>query len=124
MDFLSTVINVTKTLADQKAQSSGNTGQVQKEQSVLGGIADLFTEDGAENVATKFREKGLGDQFDSWVGKGENKGVSSEQITDVFGSDTIGKLANKVGLDQGDVSKFISELMPDVVNQATPDGKM
>lgn len=122
MSFLSNVINVTKRLAEESANNTGDQNMAQKEGSMLNEIAGLFQTDGVKNIANKFQQKGLGDVFNSWVGTGNNKEMPQNQVKDVLGSDIVGKLAQKLGIDENQASQMMSQFLPNVVDQATPDG--
>jgi uncharacterized protein YidB (DUF937 family) len=53
---------------------------------------------GLEGVLGKFRQGGLAQQADSWVGTGQNMEVSGDQLQQVFGPSTMGDLASKLGM--------------------------
>ena len=44
---------------------------------------------GLEGVLGRFRQGGLGQQADSWVGTGQNMNISPDQPQQIFGSSTI-----------------------------------
>ena len=44
---------------------------------------------GLEGVLGRFRQGGLGQQADSWVGTGQNMNISPDQLQQIFGSSTI-----------------------------------
>jgi uncharacterized protein YidB (DUF937 family) len=79
----------------------------------LGGLADL---------AEQFQKGGLGDVMNSWVGKGENMPISPDQLGSVLGGDLLGKLTQQTGMGQGDLLGQLSQLLPQMVDKATPDG--
>ena len=81
----------------------------------LGGLGGLIG---------KFQQGGLGDVVGSWVGTGQNMPVSPDQLSNVLGSDTIGNLAQQLGLSQGDVAGQLSQILPQVVDKLTPDGQV
>ena len=87
-------------------QSGGNHGSG-------GGLGDLIG---------KFQQGGLGDAAASWVGSGQNMPVSADQITDVFGSDMLGKIASQLGMSHGEAAGQLSQMLPEVVNHLTPNG--
>jgi uncharacterized protein YidB (DUF937 family) len=79
----------------------------------LGGLAGL---------AEQFQKGGLGDVMNSWVGKGENMPISPDQLGSVLGGDLLGKLTQQTGMGQGDLLGQLSQLLPQMVDKATPDG--
>jgi len=96
-------------LAGMLAQRGGSAGDG------LGGLAGL---------ADQFQRGGLGDVMSSWIGKGENLPISPDQLGGVLGGDILGKLRQHTGMDQGDLLGQLSQLLPQMVDQATPDGQI
>ncbi|HSR18700.1 MAG TPA: YidB family protein [Ignavibacteriaceae bacterium] len=86
--------------------------------SLLGG------QGGLQNLVGQFTSKGLGDVVGSWVSTGKNLPVTGDQLQNVLGKDTIGNLASKLGMDKGALTSQLSNLLPDVVDKLTPDGKV
>lgn len=50
--------------------------------------------------------------------------ISARQIQEVLGSDTIKSIASKLGMDTNTVTSQLSNLLPNVVDKLTPDGKV
>jgi uncharacterized protein YidB (DUF937 family) len=80
-----------------------------------GGLADLLAQ---------FQAKGHGDAVASWIGTGANLSISAEQIQAVMGNAQVAAIAQKLGLSPADASSAISKLLPQVVNQLSPQGKL
>ncbi len=78
----------------------------------LGGLVDLFN------------QKGLGDVVSSWVSTGRNLSISPEQIQAVLGSSQVQALAAKAGIDPAKASAVIAQILPRLVDKATPNGQM
>lgn len=76
------------------------------------------------DLMRQFDQSGAGDAAKSWVSNGENMPVTPRQIESTFGSDIINQLADQFGLDKSELLKGLSETLPDVVNQLTPDGRL
>ena len=81
----------------------------------LGGLAGL---------AEQFQRGGLGDVMKSWIGTGQNLPVSPDQLGQVLGGDVLGQLTERTGLDQGDLLGKLSQILPQLVDHATPDGQI
>ena len=79
---------------------------------------------GLQNLIGQFTSKGLGDIVGSWVSTGKNLPVSGDQLQNVLGKDTIGNLASKLGMDSGALTSQLTNLLPDVVDKLTPNGKV
>ena len=79
---------------------------------------------GLDGLISQFASKGLGDVIGSWVGTGSNQAISPDQIQSVLGSDQIKNIAAKLGMDTNAVTSQLSNLLPQVVDKLTPDGKV
>ena len=105
--------------ASGKTEGSGGAAQLI---GVLGGL--LAQSGGLQGLASKFAQSGQGNAFQSWVGRGENETVSSNQIQNVLGSDQVKALAAKMGIDPAQASGFLAEYLPKIVDKLTPAGKI
>jgi uncharacterized protein YidB (DUF937 family) len=79
---------------------------------------------GLEGILGKFREGGLSQQADSWVGTGQNMNVSADQLQQVFGSSTISDLASRLGMSEQQAGSEMARLLPEVINRLTPEGQV
>ncbi|HEX7231878.1 MAG TPA: YidB family protein, partial [Candidatus Binatia bacterium] len=79
---------------------------------------------GLEGVLGKFRQGGLAQQADSWVGTGKNMDVSGDQVQEVFGPSTMGDLASKLGIPTGQAGSVMAQILPELINQLTPQGQV
>ncbi|RQS32450.1 DUF937 domain-containing protein [Burkholderia sp. Bp8992] len=79
---------------------------------------------GLNGLIEKFKAGGAGDIIGSWVGNGENQPISGETLQNVLGSDVVGSLASKVGIDPSQASSILAQVLPHVVNGATPNGEV
>jgi len=64
-------------------------------------------------------ENGLGEIVGSWLGNGENKAISFDQITDLLGSEKISEFASQLGLSQESAAQALADALPQVVDKAT-----
>ena len=78
----------------------------------LGGLVDMFN------------QKGLGNIVSSWVSTGQNLPISADQIQSVLGSAQLQALAAKAGIDASRASQLIAEILPQLVDKATPNGQL
>jgi uncharacterized protein YidB (DUF937 family) len=78
----------------------------------LGGLVDMFN------------QKGLGDIVTSWVSTGKNLPISPEQIQAVLGSAQVQALAAKAGINPQMASAAIAQILPQLVDKATPNGQL
>lgn len=64
-------------------------------------------------------QNGLGEIVGSWLGNGENKSISADQVTDLLGSDKISEFASNLGLSVDSAKGALADALPQVVDQAT-----
>jgi uncharacterized protein YidB (DUF937 family) len=64
-------------------------------------------------------QNGLGEIVGSWLGNGENKSISIEQVTTLLGSDKVASFAAELGLSQESAAGALADAVPQVVDQAT-----
>jgi uncharacterized protein YidB (DUF937 family) len=96
-----------------------------KKDDLMSSIMELLGgQGGLQNLISQFDANGLGDVIGSWVGTGQNKSITPDQIQNVLGSDVLGGVASKLGLNVKDLSGQLSNLLPNVVDKLTPEGKV
>jgi uncharacterized protein YidB (DUF937 family) len=79
---------------------------------------------GLESVLNRFRQGGLGQQADSWVGTGQNMNISTNELQQIFGSSTLRDLASQLGMPEEQAGSTMSQVLPELINQLTPQGRM
>lgn len=77
---------------------------------------------GVGALVEKFRAGGMTDVVNSWVGSGANAPVSATQVTQVLGASTVSDIASKLGVDPAQASASLSTMLPELINQLTPNG--
>jgi uncharacterized protein YidB (DUF937 family) len=80
-----------------------------------GGIAGLL---GA------FQQHGLGEIAQSWIGTGQNKSISPDQVSQVFGHDQVQQVADQAGVSHEEAKSGIANLLPQIVDRLTPSGQV
>lgn len=64
-------------------------------------------------------ENGLGAIVGSWLGQGENKSISTEDITTLLGPDKVSEFASSLGLSKEGAENALADVIPQVVDKAT-----
>jgi len=77
---------------------------------------------GLGGLVSQFASNGLGDIIGSWVGSGENKAISTDQIASALGADKIGEIASQLGTDSDSVLSQLTDILPKAIDKLTPDG--
>ena len=101
------------------------TGSQMRSNDLLSAVMSVVQQNGGlPGVLNMLRSSGLGQQADSWVGTGPNADVSADQITQAFGGSGIASLAAQLGTSQGQAGSILSQILPELVNQLTPNGQI
>jgi uncharacterized protein YidB (DUF937 family) len=79
---------------------------------------------GLSGLVQIFQSKGLTDTISSWISTGKNLPISADQIQQVLGDGSIQKMAGNVGMPKEDLSNSLATLLPQIIDQLTPDGKL
>lgn len=104
-------------ILDNLLGGAGGGGAVSAITDMIGG-----QQGGLGGLVQAFEKGGLGDVAQSWVGKGANLPISPAQIESVLGTGAIGDLAQKLGVDPHAAAGQISEMLPQIIDQLTPNG--
>lgn len=91
---------------------------------VIMGLLKSSDSGGLQGLAETFNEKGLGEVMSSWIGKGENLPISTEQIQHVLGSSQVQQIAEKLGVSPEEASSGLAEMLPQIVDKLTPQGSL
>jgi len=79
---------------------------------------------GLNGLVQQFSRQGLSDIVNSWVGTGKNIPITPQQVQRGLGKDTISQIAAQVGITPEAVTSQLSQLLPQVVDKLTPNGKI
>lgn len=103
-------------------------GQQQGQDPLLQIIGSLLSSRGGSGglaaLIQQFQQAGLGEQAQSWVGRGQNMPISVDQLMQVFGAGNLQQMAQSAGLDQQQFGGRLAELLPHAVDQLTPQGEI
>ena len=79
---------------------------------------------GISGLVSAFQKNGLGEIVASWISNNTNLPISAAQIQSVLGQGPLQDLASQTGLSADEVASSLSERLPGLVDQLTPDGKL
>jgi uncharacterized protein YidB (DUF937 family) len=85
-------------------------------------VAMLSKPGALQNLTGAFQNAGLGNILQSWLGSGANLPIDASQITKVLGAGTVGDLAQKAGISEGETASTLSSLLPQVIDKISPGG--
>lgn len=91
-------------------------------QAALSLIANNGQAGGLHGLVERFREAGMGGVIQSWISNGANMRVSGEQMHQVLGEGHLQQIAEETGYTDAEVAQRLSTMLPDLIDQLTPDG--
>jgi uncharacterized protein YidB (DUF937 family) len=91
---------------------------------LAGGAAGSVLSGGLSDLLKQFQQSGESDVAHSWVGTGPNQDISPDVLSKVLSEDQIKTLMAQSGLSRDQLLAGLSQVLPDVVNKLTPDGRL
>jgi len=92
---------------------------------VLGGAAaGSVLSGGLGNIIKELQDNGHGRAAQSWVGTGPNEEIAPKDLANALGSDTLNTLSKQTGMSVDDLLAGLSQHLPDLVDQLTPNGRL
>jgi len=88
------------------------------------GVMGALLTGGLMDVVHQFRGAGKGNEVDSWVASGANKPVTPTDLSTVLSDDQITYLMQRTGMSREELLAGLSERLPKVVDELTPDGRL
>lgn len=79
---------------------------------------------GLPGLLERFQQAGLGNLVASWLGSGPNAALSGDQLGQVLGEGPLAQIAAQLGLGQSDTANQLSQLLPGLIDQLTPNGQL
>ena len=95
--------------------------------SLVQGILDFLGEPdagGIDGLKQQFQRQGLGDQVQSWIGTGPNRPVTPDELERAIGRERVSSLGQRAGLPGGSAAGVLASVLPELVNQLTPEGQV
>jgi uncharacterized protein YidB (DUF937 family) len=91
---------------------------------LAGGAAGSILSGGLGDLLKQFQESGHSDTANSWVGPGPNKNISPGDLANALGAEQISTMMSQSGLSRDELLQGLSQHLPEVVNQLTPNGRL
>lgn len=94
--------------------------------SVLAAALEYVNEQpgGISGLIQQFQQNGLGGVVSSWISTGANQPISPDQVQNALGDGAIGSIAQKAGVSPDQISGVLSQVLPHLVDKATPNGEV
>ena len=113
-------------------EAGGLAGMAMKNPQIIAAIVSLLSSKDASvggtgglgGLVQAFQGKGMGDMISSWISTGPNPPATAAQMSSVLGPDTLSQFAAKAGIPHGEAGGLLAGLLPMVIDQLTPQGKV
>jgi uncharacterized protein YidB (DUF937 family) len=89
-----------------------------------GGAAGSTVSGGLNDLLKQFQQNGQGDVAKSWIGPGPNKAITPNDLATALGADRVNTLAGFSGMSREEMLNGLSQQLPNIVDQLTPDGRL
>jgi len=91
---------------------------------LAGGTAGSVLGGGLNDLLKQLQQSGLDDEAKSWIGTGPNKEIAPHDLANALGADQINALMAHSGLSREELLEGLSQHLPRVVDQLTPEGQI
>ena len=120
------IANLATEIFMKKMGASGSSGDITSAlTSLLGGNSGGGDSDiDIMGLVSKFQSKGLGGVVSSWLGDGDNDGISTDQVTNMLGESNISEFASKIGVDPSTALNGLKDTIPDMIDQSSSGGSL
>jgi uncharacterized protein YidB (DUF937 family) len=75
-------------------------------------------------IVNQLQQGGLATQVQSWLGNGQNMPVSADQLRAALGNEHVREIAQHLGLPVDQALSMLSQHLPNMVDQASPNGEL
>jgi uncharacterized protein YidB (DUF937 family) len=79
---------------------------------------------GLNDILKQLEQNGHGEVAKSWVGTGPNKMIAPQDLEKALGTEQVNTLAQQAGLSKVALLDGLSDQLPDLVDQLTPEGRV
>jgi uncharacterized protein YidB (DUF937 family) len=107
-------------LTDSLSKLGGKQGQ----QGGIAAITQLFGSKTLQGILSVLQSNGMDRQVQSWVGNGQNLPISGSDIKNAVDSQQLTQMAKQQGMSPDQMSEHVAEALPNLVDQATPNGQV
>jgi uncharacterized protein YidB (DUF937 family) len=91
---------------------------------LAGGAAGSVLSGALGDLLNQFKDAGQHDVAKSWVGTGSNQEIAPDDLAKALGSDQVDTLMAQSGLSRDELLSGLSQYLPQVVNELTPNGRL
>jgi uncharacterized protein YidB (DUF937 family) len=87
-------------------------------------VASMLMNGGLQKILSRLQEQGKGAKGQSWVSTGPNEPVDAADIREALDEQELSRIAQQLGVSEDEAAEAVAQVLPDVVDQATPQGEL
>ena len=87
-------------------------------------VASLLMNGGLQKILARLQQNGKGAKANSWVSIGANEPVDAADVRQALDDDELSRIAQQLGVSEDEAAEAVAQVLPDVVDQATPEGEV
>ena len=86
-------------------------------------VASMLMNGGLQKILGRLQQSGS-TKGQSWVAAGPNEPADADDIKAALDERELAEIAQRLGVSEDEAAEAIAQVLPDVVDQATPDGEL
>lgn len=107
-------------------QGSGQGGDLMASllPGLLGQVLGQTNMGGIGGLLSQLQQGGLGGEVASWLGNGQNRAVSPDQLRSALGGEQLQQMAQGAGIPLDQLLSMLSQHLPQTIDRASPNGAL
>ena len=87
-------------------------------------VASMLMNGGLQKLLGRLQQNGKGAKGQSWVSSGPNEPADAADIREALDDGELSQIAQQLGVSEDEAAEAVAQVLPDVVDQATPAGEL
>ena len=87
-------------------------------------VASMLMNGGLQKILDRLQQQGKGAKGQSWVSTGPNEPVDAADIREALDDQELSRIAQELGVSEDEAAEAVAQVLPDVIDQATPQGEL
>ena len=87
-------------------------------------VASMLMNGGLQKILGQLQQNGKGSTGQSWVSTSRAETVDAADIKAALDQDELAQIAQQLGVSEDEAADAVAQVLPDVVDQATPSGEL
>jgi uncharacterized protein YidB (DUF937 family) len=114
-----------KDLEQMLSKLGGSGSKDGSQDGSVGAMAKLLKSNGGiQGMAARLTQNGMGQKVQSWIGHGDNQSISGDQVQQALDPNSVRQFAEQTGTTTEQASSHLAQMLPKMMDHASPDGKM